>query len=134
MRRASKRGPIVGGGLVALLLALSIVVGYSFPVLTALRVFTGLMVGLFLLVGIWLVSQESPRWLAYRLRLKAPGSVRFTGLMFILIAVDFAIALANSLFAWHAIWPLYAVTLITLVGVVVSVVLAARQRRHPGPF
>lgn len=118
--------------MVAVLLALSIVMGYSFPVLTALRVFTGLIVGLFLLVGIWLVSQESPRWLAYHLRLKAPGSARFTGLMFILIGVDSAIALANSLLAWHAIWPLYAVTLVTLVGVGVSVVLAVRQRRQPG--
>jgi len=133
MRRVSRRGPIVGSGLVAVLLALSIAVGYSFPVLTVLRVFTGLMVGLFLLVGIWLVSQESPRWLVHRLRLKAPGSVRFTGLMFILIGVEFAIALANSLFAWHALWPLYAVTFVALVGVGVSVVITVRQQRQPGP-
>lgn len=122
----------MGSGLVAVLLALSIVMGYSFPVLTVLRMFTGLMVSLFLFVGIWLVSQESPRWLVHRLRLKAPGSVRFTGLMFILIGVEFAIALANSLFAWHALWPLYAVTFIALVGVGVSVV-AVRQQRQPGP-
>ena len=117
----------MGSGLVAVLLGLSIVMGYSFPVLTALRVLTGFMVGLFLLVGIWLASQESPHWLTYRLRLKAPGSVRFTGLMFILIGVEFAIALANSLFAWHALWPLYAVTFIALVGVGVSIMLVRSQ-------
>jgi hypothetical protein len=53
--------------------------------------------------------------------------------MLIVIAVDFAIALANSLFGWHAIWPLDGVTLITLVGVGVWVVLAVRQRRQQGP-
>ena len=103
------------------------------PLLTSLRLFAGLIVGLFLLVGIWLVIQESPRWLVHRLRLRAPGSIRLTGLMLIVIAVDFALALANSLFGWHAIWPLYAVTLITLVGVGVYVVLAIRQPRGQGP-
>src|ERR1700682_614852 len=130
MGRVSKRWAIIGGSLVAFFLAVTIAIGYSFPVLTSLRLFTGLIAGLFLLMGIWLVVQGSPRWLVYRLRLKAPGSVRLTGLMLIVIAADSAIALANSLFGWHAIWPLDAVTLITLVGVGVSVVLAVRQRRE----
>ena len=114
----------------AFFLAVTIAIGYSFPVLTSLRLFTGLIAGLFVVVGIGLVVQGSPRWLVYRLRLKAPGSIRLTGLMLIVIAAEFAIALANSLFGWHAIWPLDAVTLITLVGVGVSVVLAVRQRRE----
>jgi len=121
----------VGAGLVAVLLAVSIVMPYSFPALTALRVFTGLLVGLFLVMGVWVVSQGSARWLAHRLRVKTPGSVRLIGLMFILIGLDLAIALANSIFAWHAIWPLYALTLLTLAGVAVSLVLAVRQRRKP---
>jgi len=52
--------------------------------------------------------------------------------MLILLAAEFAIALANALFGWHAVWPLYAAMLITLVALAIAAIVAVRSR-SPSP-
>jgi hypothetical protein len=135
MNRVPKPVAIAIGALVAVFVVTAIAVPHSFPNLTPFYVSIGSLVGLFLIAGVWLLSaRKLPHWLTERSQYQVPGSIPLTGLMLILLAVEFAIAMANSLLGWHALWPLYATTLITLVALAIATILAVRSRsRRRGP-
>ena len=129
MNRVTKSVAIAIGALVAVFGATAIAVPHGFPNLTRFYVSMGSLVGLFFLAGVWLLAaRKLPHWLTGRSQYRAPGAIPLTGLMLILLAAEFAIALANALFGWHALWPLYGATLITLVALAIATILAVRSR------
>jgi hypothetical protein len=135
MNRVPKPVAIAIGAVVAVFVGTAIAVPRSFPNLTPFYVFIGSLVGLFFVAGVWLVTAHKlPHWLTERSQYRVPGSIPLTGLMLILLAVEVAIAMANALFGWHALWPLYVTTLITLVALAIGTILAVRsQSRRRGP-
>src|ERR1700682_2222727 len=96
MNRVPKSVAIAIGALVAVFGAMAIAVPHSFPNLTPFYVSMGALVGLFFLAGVWLLAaRKLPHWLTERSQYRAPGAIPLTGLMLILLAAEFAIALAN---------------------------------------
>ena len=68
-------------------------------------------------VGSWLIlAGRYPSWLRTRASSGVSAGTRVTGVVFVLIAVPLALADANSLFEWHAMWPVYVSTVVLLVG------------------
>ena len=107
---------IVAAVWLAFLLA-AIVLPQFLSIHTVLYIEVTSIVVLLVSVGSWLIlAGRYPSWLRGRAGSKPTAGTRLNGVVFVLIAVPLALADANSLFEWHAMWPVYVSTVVLIIG------------------